>query len=165
MSTGAEFAGHRPHGDDARPDERFLRILFVEDRVELADEIRLTLGSTARASFEVVRESCLVEAAAQIRGDSFDLLLIDPLLPDVERTAAIELANELATRLPVVVLTGTEIAVTPGGEPAKRLRDCVEQADLPGKLLTAIRRSRRLGTGVMTPFFCRLERFDGHPAY
>ena len=96
MSTGSEFAGHRPHGNDARPDERFVRILFVEERPEVAEEIRQSLGRAVRASFDVVCEANLLDAAAQIRGAKFDLLLIDPYLPNVEPHVAIELANDLA---------------------------------------------------------------------
>lgn len=157
MSTGAEFAGHRPHGDDARPDERYVRILFVEERPEVAEEIRQSLGRAVRASFDVVCEANLLDAAAQIRGAKFDLLLIDPYLPNVERHAAIELANDLSHRLPVVVLTGTEAMAERVTPIRQRLADCVENADVVGTLLSAIRRARRLGTGVMTPVFCRLE--------
>lgn len=165
MSTGAEFAGHRPHGDDARPDERFVRILFVEHFAPLADEIHQTLGRAERASFEIVRQSCVVEAAAQICGEEFDLLLLDPELPTIARSAAIELATELAHRLPVVVLVGTEhLDAEDGLDVRKRLRRGIEHADVAGKLLSAIRRSRRLGTGVMAPVFCRLEMLESSPA-
>lgn len=161
MSTGAEFAGHRPHGEDARPDERFVRILLVEEKPELAEEIRQNLGRAARASFEVVWQSNLVEAAARIEGDDFDLLLVDPQLPNVDWESAIELANDLAHRLPVVVLTGTKAikgSVELSSESARRaISTCVEHADVASKLLSAIRRSRRFGTGVMTPLFCRLD--------
>jgi len=157
MSTGVEFADHRPHGEDVRVDERFVRILFVEDRSEVADEIRGTLGRACRASFDVVRESDLVQAIALIEGETFDLLLLDLSLPNVERSTAIELANDLAHRLPVVVLTGTEVFEDESSSIRAGLKACVEQADLPGKLLSAIRRSRRLGTGVMAPRFCRIE--------
>lgn len=157
MSTGAEFADHRPHGEDVRVDERFVRILFVEDRTEISDEIRGTLGRACRGSFDVVRESDLVQAIALIEGETFDLLLLDLSLPNVERSTAIELANDLAHRLPVVVLTGTEGFEHESSSIRAGLKACVEQADLPGKLLSAIRRSRRLGTGVMAPLFCRIE--------
>lgn len=157
MSTGTEYAGHRPHGEDARPDERHVRILLVEGQSMLADEIRIALGQAARASFDVVCESDVVDAAAQIRGEHFDLLLIDSHLPDVERSAAIELANDLAHRLPVVVLTGTESVGEDDGAAREKLAQCIVDADIAGKLLTTIRRARRLGTGVLTPIFCRLE--------
>jgi CheY-like chemotaxis protein len=157
MSNGADFSGHRPHGDDARPDERFVRILLVEDSTEVADELRQSLGQASSASFDVVREKSLVEAAAQIQGDRFDLLLLDPQLANVDRYAALELANDLAHRLPVVVLTGTESALELGDDLRSRLRTCLDRANVPSKLLSAIRRSRRLGTGVMSPVFCRLE--------
>lgn len=157
MSTGAEFAGHRPHGEEARGDERSVRILFVEDRADVAGEIRETLAQAVRGSFDVVRERNLVAAVAQIEGQTFDLLLIDPLLPDVERSTAIEFANELANRLPVVVLTGTEALADQACLLQSGLKSCIERADLPGKLLSAIRHSRRLGTGTMSPLFCRIE--------
>ena len=167
MSTGAEFAGHRPHGEDGRPDERYVRILLVEEKTEIADEIRHTLGRTVRASFEVVCQTDLVEAVAQIQGDRFDLLVIDPMLPGVDRPAALELANDLAHRLPVVVLTGTE-ALREDAKPRvdveverRRVSRSVERADVANTLLSAIRRARRLGTGVMTPIFCRLEAQAG----
>ena len=161
MSTGAEFARHRPHGEDVRMDEKFVRILFVEDRTDVADQVRGTLGRAGRGSFDVVRETNLMRAVALIEGETFDLLLLDLSLANGERSTTIELANDLAHRLPVVVLTGTE-ALEGGASPIHMgLEACVEQADLPGKLLSAIRRSRRLGTGVMAPLFCRIEGLCG----
>ena len=159
MSTGAEFSGHRPRGDDARRDERFVRILLVEDRTEVADALRQSLGRTSDASFDVVQETNLVAAAAQIKGDTFDLLVVDSQLAEVDRNAALELANDLAHRLPVVVLTGTQSLVECGDDLRTRLRACIAHANVPAKLLSAIRRSRRLGTGVMAPTFCRIEEF------
>jgi len=161
MSTGAEFADQSPRGEDIRVDEKFVRVLFVEDRTDVADEVRGTLGRAGRGSFDVVRETNLVRAVALIEGETFDLLLLDLSLPNVERSTAIELANDLAHRLPVVVLTGTE-ALGEGASPIRRgLKACIEHADVPGKLLSAIRRSRRLGTGVMAPLFCRIAGLCG----
>jgi len=58
----------------------------------------------------------------------------------------------------VVVLTGTEALLEANSEALDGLERCIESADVPGKLLSAMRRYRRLGTGVMTPTFCRLEQ-------
>ena len=157
MRTGTDFADHRPHGDDARPDERFVRILLIEGREAVAEEIRQSLSRTDRVSFEVIFETSLLEAAARIHGEQFDLLLMDPQLPNIERSAALELASDFAHRLPVVVLTGTEAIESLGDDLRSRLSDCIEGSDISGKLMAAIRRSRRFGTGVMSPVFCRLE--------
>ncbi len=157
MGRGAEFVDHLPQSDDARADERFFRILFVEDRTDVADEIRGSLGRAGRGSFDVVRETDLVHAVAQIEGETFDLLLLDLSLQNVERRTAIALANDLSHRLPVVVLTGTEELERADPSVRTGLKACIDQADLPAKLLSAIRRSRRFGTGVMTPLFCRIE--------
>ena len=156
MSTAAEFAGHRPHGEECRVDEQFVRVLFVEERAEFADRIRGILGRCSRGSFEIVRESNLARAAAQIQGETFDLLLLDITLEHVDRAAAIVLANDLAHRLPVVVLMGTEVLLDASSGIREGLERCIEHADVPGKLLTAMRRYRRLGTGVMSPTFCRI---------
>ena len=161
MSTAAEFTRHRPHGEDGRVDEQFVRILFVEDRVELADKVRGVLGRCVRGSFEVVRESDLLRAASQIRGERFDLLLVDLSLESIDREAAIDLANDLAHRLPVVVLTGTEGIPDTRASLDEELDRDLEHADVPGKLLTAIRRYRRLGTAIMTPTFCRITGLCG----
>jgi CheY-like chemotaxis protein len=157
MSTGSEFADRRPYGEESRADERFVRILFIEDRTDVADEIRGTLERARRGSFDVVCETNPIEAVAQIEGDRFDLLLLDLSLENVERSTAIELANDLAHHLPVVVLTGTEVLGDPDVNARKSLKGCIERADVPTKLLAAIRHSRRLGTGVMAPLFCRIE--------
>ena len=157
MTTAAELAGHRLRGADVRPDEKYVRVLFIEDSREVADEVRTTLAEAERGSFDVVREANLVKAVAQIEGETFDLLLLDLSLTDVARPTAIDLANDLAHRLPVVVLTGTEELDLEAAAPRRGLRGCIEQADLPGKLMAAIRHSRRLGTGVMGPLFCRIE--------
>ena len=161
MTTAAEFAQQRPQSDVARVDEQCVRVLFVEDRADFAETIRSILGRCARGSFDVVRQADLIEAAAQIRGESFDLLLLDLTLEQMERTTAIELATDLAHRLPVVVLTGTEALVDSGQAVRDSFERCIEHADVPGKLLAAIRRYRRLGTGVMTPTFCRIEGLCG----
>jgi CheY-like chemotaxis protein len=161
MTTAAEFTLHRPCSEDGRIDEQSVRILFVEDRADFAETIRSILGRCARGSFDVVRQEDLAEAAAQIHGESFDLLLLDLSLEQVERSTAIELASHLAHRLPVVLLTGTEALADSGQAVREGIERCIEHADVPGKLLTAIRRYRRLGTGVMTPIFCRIEGLCG----
>ncbi len=161
MSTGSEFADRRPCGEESRADEKFVRILFIEERTDVADEVRGSLGRAGRGSFEVVCETNMIEAVAQIEGDRFDLLLLDLSLQNVERSTAIELANDLAHHLPVVVLTGTELLGEPDANLRKSLKTCIERADIPGRLLSAIRHSRRLGTGSMTPLFCRIDGLCG----
>ena len=51
---------------------------------------------------------------------------------------------------------GTEALLDASSGIREGLERCIEHADVPGKLLTAMRRYRRLGTGVMSPTFCRI---------
>jgi len=166
MSTGAEFARHRPHAPEARLDEEFARILFVEDRTDFAEAVHRSLGRATRGSFDVIREHDLARVAVQVESGDFDLLLIDLSIAEGDRSMLIECATELAHRLPVVVLTGLEpFAEADALSRASWLGDCIANADVPGKLLWAIRRSRRLGTGVMSPIFCRIEGSCGETAF
>lgn len=157
MTTAAELSQHRPHSEGGRVDEQFVRILFIEDRADFAEGVRKTLGRCERGSFEIIRESDLVQAAARVGKDDFDLVLVDVTLESVERTAAIELASDLAHRLPVVLLTGTEALLQAGRDCSTRLDQCLDDANVPAKLLQAIRRYRRLGAAVMRPTFCRID--------
>lgn len=157
MTTAAELSKHRPHSEGGRVDEQFVRILFVEDRADFAEGVRKTLGRCDRGSFEIIRESDLVRAGSRIGKDDFDLLLVDVTLESVDRGAAIELATDMAHRLPVVLLTGTEALLEPERECTAEVDHCIEHADIPSKLLQAIRRYRRLGAAVMRPTFCRIE--------
>lgn len=157
MTTAADLSRHRPHSEHGREDEQFVRVLFIEDRADFAEGVRKTLGRCGRGSFEIIRESDLVRAASRVGQDEFDLVLVDVTLASVGREAAIELATDLAHRLPVVLLTGTEALIEAGRDCREQVDHCIEHADIPRKLLQAIRRYRRLGAAVMRPTFCRIE--------
>ena len=164
MSTGSEFSSERSPSRVAFLEESRVRVLFVADRADVSGEIRECLAKFSYCDFDVVLESDLTRAAARIRGPVFDLLLVDGALAGVRRSALVDLASELATRLPVVVLSGTESLDSAGsatpvaGAERLALRAPLDAADLPSLLVRTLQRARRLGAVALPPVFFRLER-------
>jgi len=149
-ADGAGFAGRA-----AWLDESTMRVLLVADRGRLVGELRELLVKSTHCEFLVVPERDPARVAACVRAHAIDLLLLDLALADRGRAALVDLASELATRLPVVLLTGTE-SLDPAPAPFD-LRIHLEEADLPALLVRTLRRARRLGTAPLAPVFCRLD--------
>jgi len=139
-------------------DESCMRVLLVADRRWLAVEIRAVLEKSTRCCFELVHASDLPGAAACIPRERLDLMLLDLALAGVHRSAVVDVASELATRLPVVALSGTEPPPDLDRDADPGLRGPLERVDLPELLLTTRRRARRLGCVSLPPVFCRLDR-------
>lgn len=164
MSSGSEFSSESSLSRVAFLEESRVRVLFVADRAEVSGEIRECLAKFSYCDFDVMLEGDLTRAAAQIRGLAFDLLLLDGALAGVRRSALVDLASELASRLPVVVLTGTEsmipahVAAAVAGADRPPLRAPFDEADLPSVLIRTLRRAGRLGTVALPPVFFRIER-------
>ncbi len=152
-------ASNASNGESAeRVAEGRVRILFVADRDPLAALIRGALEKSL-GDFEVAVESALDLAAERIERERFDLLLLDLALAAVRRSALMDHASELASRLPVVALSGTESIGQSAATSARPFADLLEEADLAAVLHRTLRRARRLGTFALPPVFCRLERF------
>jgi DNA-binding NarL/FixJ family response regulator len=134
-----------------------MRVLLVADRMVLAREIRGVLEKTSGCVFEIVHALDPGHAAAQIQGTLFDLLLLDLGLGGIRRSALVDIASDLATRLPVVTLSGTEALPADHAASSHGLRSRLEEADLPAVLFRTRRRARRLGAVALAPVFCRLE--------
>lgn len=135
-----------------------VRILLVADRDPLAVLVCRALEKSL-GDFEVAVELALDPAAARVEREPFDLLLLDLALAEVRRSALMDRASELAARLPVVALSGTESIGRGGASAAYPLDELLEEADLAAVLHRTLRRARRLGTFALPPVFCRLERF------
>jgi hypothetical protein len=129
-----------------RMDESAVRLLFVEHSPEYAALVCETLQQAPTGHFEVQHADRL--DLAENSADGSD---------------TIEAAALIASRLPVIVLTGAASEATPQGVEVEkdaldeaRVRDKIAESDLPGAILSAVRRSRRLGqTGASEPIVLR----------
>lgn len=150
-------AAGRPH-DVRRPDESKLRVICVSAQASLVADLEGVFAKAVDCAFALdwVADPAILEAAIASR--EWDLAVLDLGRLGRRRAEAADLAGELALRLPVVVLTGTEAydaRVTPADRSLLRAR--LEDAGLPAVLVRTLRRARRLGGAVIPPVFCRLD--------
>ena len=148
---------------DLRADEESVRILLIEDRPQFAHVVSWALDRAARGHFEV-EEMPVLDVAAQLLVEcEYDAILLDL----GERTGdsaheAMDAAEALAHRVPVIVLTGTCFegltAVTRDDELAAlvaREHLCCDR--LPCAILDAIHRHRRVGQRGADPIIYHMH--------
>lgn len=81
-------------------------LLEVEDND--AELVRLMLQREVEAQFEVTRVRCLADAVKLTVERSFDVLIVDLLVPDARGLEVVETLAPLAPHDPIVVLTGVD---------------------------------------------------------
>ena len=96
-----------------------------------------------------------------MREGDYDALLLDltgdPGAP-ADSNASIDAASQIASRLPVIVLTGSEDdhRDAPRDDEASAIREGIAHSPLPDAILGAVRRHRRLGqAGAAEPIVLR----------
>lgn len=159
MRTGTEYPSEAFAANTASLEDGRMRVLFVADRALIAVEIRTVLEKSPLGDFELIVEQELDRAARRIHAERFDLLLLDLALAQTLRSQLVDRASELATRIPVVALSGTESFGESEASHSRTHRELLEEADLAAVLQRTLRRARRLGAVALAPVFCRLERF------
>jgi two-component system, NtrC family, response regulator HydG len=85
----------------ATPDQT-ARILVVEDDAEMLDLIREHLEAEG---YEVLALGRGAEAVARLRGESFDVVLTDLRMPEVDGMEVLRAARETQAETPVILLT------------------------------------------------------------
>jgi diguanylate cyclase (GGDEF)-like protein len=83
-----------------------MRVLVVEDDAFQAMAIRELIVTAARSRVAVTLAGSLGSAIELIRGESFDIVLLDLMLPDATGIEGLNRVVQIAPRLPVLVLTG-----------------------------------------------------------
>jgi len=85
-----------------------VRILLVDDDPLAAHRVHACLGGAEELRFVLVHVGLTVEAVAELSRSSFDLVLLDPSLPDAAGTAAFIRVHAAAPHVPVLVLADRE---------------------------------------------------------
>jgi len=158
MSTWTEFPSAPGHAPDVRTDENAVRVLLVEARTDCVGLLCEALERAERGHFVVDRASCFSQAEQSLPC-GYDAVLVD--LAEAGRgDDSLAPYCDLALRIPVVVLTGTEDGALAIEDPTRRARDealaRIDRAALPATILHAVRRHRRLGVCCAEPMVCRI---------
>lgn len=139
-----------------RSDESSVRVVFVEHSAEYASLVCETLEQARRGRFEVRHASRIDAALHDVEEGACDAVLVDWTTQD-DDAVTIDAASSIATRIPVIVLTGSDGEREPeGDDPEVALRDRMAGSGLPEAILSAVRRHRRLGqSGGAEPIIWR----------
>ena len=141
-----------------RADESAVRLVFVEHSADYAALVRETLEKTQKGHFEVRHASRMDAAVSDVEHGQCDAVLVDLTTGTQSGTVTFEDASVIANQVPVIVLTGDddENEDVNGADPEADFRDRIAHSRLPDAILSAVRRSRRLGQqGAADPIVLR----------
>ena len=153
MSVTADYANEMA---GPRQDESSVRLVFVEHSADYAALVCETLERTRKGHFEVRHASRMDAALHDVEEGECDAVLVDWTTQD-DDPVTIDAASSIATRVPVIVLTGNDDETMPEGDDSvTAFRDRMEHSQLPDAILSAVRRHRRLGqSGSAEPIVWR----------
>jgi DNA-binding response OmpR family regulator len=80
------------------------RVLMVEDEKEIVQIVEIALQSCGE--FKVVAAATMKEAVELLQQQQFDVIISDLNLPDSSGAATIMVLQRMASKLPLIVLTG-----------------------------------------------------------
>ncbi len=125
------------------------RVLLVEDDAEYARMVERVMRRS-RPPLAVDREERLGAGLDRLARGGYDALVMDLKLPDATGRATLENACAQASDLPVLLLTSTDdealaLDAIRGGAEDYLVKQRTHALSLPGAVLRAIERHRRLG--------------------
>ena len=89
-------------------DNKIIKVLSVEDNPEIATLIRKVLAKDKTNTFELEVVDCLSLGLKRLSERSFDIFLLDLILPDSQGLDIFIRVHAQAPQIPIIVLTGLE---------------------------------------------------------
>jgi PAS domain S-box-containing protein len=117
QANGAEMAGqvwpaHSPEvsWDHDLPSAEPIRVLLIEDDQDDAFILCQALADVHNYYFEVTHSLLLMEGLVQLARSTYDVILLDMVLPDSLGIESLQTVRARAPRAPVIVLSGLDDA-------------------------------------------------------
>lgn len=88
--------------------DRRIRILLVEDDEADAMLVKKVIASVESTVFDVAWAQSLPEAMTRLSSETFNVILLDPGLPNCEGLDALQAVRKAAEDIAIIVLTGWE---------------------------------------------------------
>ncbi|MCB9539226.1 MAG: PilZ domain-containing protein [Myxococcales bacterium] len=109
------------------------------------------LAGDAGAPLDVTRVDETADAAAHLRGDTIDVVLLDVDAPPAEVVDAVRRLRAVAPEVPIVVRWAGEVAALDVEALRAGASDCVRRADEPTAVVTALAGASARGAGGPPP--------------
>lgn len=79
------------------------RILIVDDEIDMLELLELII--TDRTEYEVVTTNSPLEVPELLKKESFDLMITDLRMPDIDGIELIEMVKQVDDQLPFIIIT------------------------------------------------------------
>src|SRR5690606_20288087 len=94
----------RPRGEPMSGETDIIRILLVEDDPAFASTLHERLSGPEAPAADIVQVGLIVDAVAELTTSPFDLVLLDPGIPDGFGAGAFARIRTAAPDVPVLIL-------------------------------------------------------------
>ncbi len=84
-----------------------IRVLLIEDDPAYARLLRVMLNR-AGLKYDMTHETCMLDGRNRLKQDSFDVILLDLMLPDTQGLETFRQAQAAAPDVPIIVITGMD---------------------------------------------------------
>lgn len=114
MSTTSSMEADKDIGEKAESssgsgkDEQPVRVLMIEDDVDYYSFVHSLLIRCSKPRFELEHVRSLLEASGTLSWESPDVILLDLNLSDSKELGTLENVRELASDVPIIILTGRD---------------------------------------------------------
>ncbi len=145
------------------------KILLIDDDVEFAKVTRFRLTHNDKPRFEVHTTSSLKSALELFTIQTFDLILLDLMLPDAKGIQAMTQILAAGTQAPVVIMTGLDNDQLAVDAVRKGAQDYIVKGETPPKMLVriiqhaidrhSIRKKLSVVTGKLRQVNAQLEKY------
>jgi len=112
-----------------------LQLLLVEDDPVAAGVLEAQLSADFSTRFESVLAGSLEAAIERLRGGSFDVIVLDLLLPDARGLEALHALVDLGSETPIVVLTSLDDEEVAAKALQQGAQDYLVKGELHGRLV------------------------------
>jgi PAS domain S-box-containing protein len=108
--TEQDWLAHFPEvfADRELPSAKPIRVLLIEDDPDDAFILRQALADVQNHHFEVTHSLLLMGGLEQLARNTFDVILLDMVIPDSWGSEGLQAVRAKAPRVPVIVLSGLD---------------------------------------------------------
>ncbi len=115
-----------------------LKVLLVEDDPEFADLLRLRLGKEKSPAFAITCFPTLGQALEILEGTSWDLILLDLILPDSSGIQTFDALRARARHTPIVIMSGLDSDSLAIDAVRKGAEDYLVKGEIDSRLLLRV---------------------------
>jgi DNA-binding response OmpR family regulator len=137
------------------------RILWVDDEI---DSLKSHIVFLENKGFEVAGAMSGDDALAKVAEESFDLVLLDEMMPGKDGLTTLEALKELQPHLPVVMVTKSEEETLMDDAIGQKIADYLVKPVNPSQILLVIKRlldsKKIIGSSSVKRYIAEINKFN-----